>query len=321
MPVHCSSTARLFGVFQRNQTRRMHGTPHRYGSPFFHLAALSASREGQFISKASGISRVDYTPNSQLLRAEACGSTIPEQRSVKRSTGQTDDQKPRVQKYQEQKPREPVVYVKRDDTVSSEWNQHITALRKSAGSIPQAISVDTHKQMPQEEKAHSQPSIAHDKSPKEPAAVGNGGTSLDAPVPTGSIWDPRETLEYQKSLIFDLKDQLDRERQARTPAEERVVSRKLSSERLQKRYLFLSGVFGGAFATLLTVMVTGWLSIAYAQSLTAAARATQQAALEDATWKASESVSCEDKAGNVPNSDLAGSPSDHLASWFWSSAK
>ncbi|KAI9694187.1 MAG: hypothetical protein M1822_003458 [Bathelium mastoideum] len=74
-------TTRSLKSAPRIQIRQFHQTPLQSSSPLFHLAALSASREGQFISKASGISRVDYSPNSQLLRAEASGSTIPEEPS------------------------------------------------------------------------------------------------------------------------------------------------------------------------------------------------------------------------------------------------
>ncbi|KAL9066176.1 MAG: hypothetical protein Q9157_007226 [Trypethelium eluteriae] len=324
MPMPYSSTVRSINIFQRIQTRRIHGTPHRYSSPFFHLAALSASREGQFISKASGISRVDYTPNAQLLRAEACGSTIPEQRSMKRSFRQTPDQKPHVQKHQEQKPKEQNIYVRRDEAASSESihyrDQYIDASRKSAASSPRAVIMDTHKKTVLEETPNSHPTMAQDTPPNSQAATSSGGTSNDATVKIGRMADLRKSMEDQKSLINYLKNQLDRERQARTPAEERAVSTELTAALLEKRTSFGSGVFCGAVAMLFMLAVVGWLGIESLQDFTAL-QATQQAPSNDATWKASEPESRDGKAVYEPSSGKGGGRFDHLASWFWSSAK
>ena len=95
-------STRPLGDLPRVQRRLFHPTLHRSTSPLFHLAALSASREGQFISKASGISRVDYSPNSQLLRAEAIGSTIPDEPAGRKGSEHVQDQKPKID------PHEPI---------------------------------------------------------------------------------------------------------------------------------------------------------------------------------------------------------------------
>lgn len=52
--------------------RAFHSTPHIQGpNPLFHLQGLSTSRETQWLSKASGLSRVEHSPGLQLLRSEA----------------------------------------------------------------------------------------------------------------------------------------------------------------------------------------------------------------------------------------------------------
>lgn len=53
-------------------TRSFHTTTRHHGlNPLFHLQGLSTSRETQWLSKASGLSRIEHSPGLQLLRSEA----------------------------------------------------------------------------------------------------------------------------------------------------------------------------------------------------------------------------------------------------------
>ncbi|KAI9713604.1 MAG: hypothetical protein M1820_000987 [Bogoriella megaspora] len=146
----------------RLQSRAFSTSPHRASSPLFHLAALSASREGQFISKASGISRVDYTPNAQLLRAEAIGSTIPESRRKSPSSP----------------PKEERIEVK---TVTETWTpvsagakqpkQDDTPAHQQPPASPSKPQIPKSKEVPLE-NSHAQINLQVPESSDKDAAVG-----------------------------------------------------------------------------------------------------------------------------------------------------
>ena len=299
-----ASTIRSVSAVPRIQSRRIHGTPPQSSSPFFHLAALSASREGQFISKASGVSRVDYSPNSQLLRAEAIGSTLPERSSVGRTTAQVQDQ----QINQELKQSNHGKY-----TTSSEVLKGPTSVRQpnSIVSLGETLS---------KLSSGSPRSVENDES------LGQAGTrniqqelrNISSKVDT--MANERSWTRDRETLVSHLKASLEREKQARIKAEERArhvsVQMRRRDEAISEDPAWPFGIGMSVFLLLASMGVGAWIAkrmpFPPEPPRNAVSKGTLESAERQKAWSGIKQNSEQDAETKT---------SGHLASWFWSSPK
>ena len=321
----------------RVQTRCFHAAPSRYSSPLFHLAALSASREGQFISKASGIPRVDYTPNSQLLRAEASGSTIPEKASASIARGQearsirspqtsrliTSEERrlSSLPEYASEKKGLVRAEVKKQSTMASQQPQVKIEFpvegqnsKEEPRLLPRQLVMDPHEKAYLITMARLSKPVVDGRQSNYRIANNEEGALVDVSSDVNILANERATVKDREGFERHLKEKLEKEQVAHLRSEDEVKT--LKSLLLEKPTITVGQILRGLselalISLLLMIFVenqrTPGTVLPNADSINQSSLPTQRP-----------------KASNVEqdSGDTAGSKTfDGLAPWLWSTAK